>query len=1419
MRDTFDVTGSPAHIAVEWILTERPRRYGLTCITLYMGREGIEYLLYAYEYGSGDKNCIENLPFVRPDGKSKRPAGREEMKEYYQAMVSNHPRFAKTFSTRKEYQAYIEENFQLVSSEWEAIVKINSAEGGVEKFFEQCSSTVQLVDRLLIPVVEKGLAGEGTKDFARLFDNHRQQFKEYLELATQLEENKDLLEQVFRLVEQYKDYDQKEKTYNNLQSRAKGLVERIEKEIEEGQAKLATLEQERINILRQKELLQQQKISLDIAYLQQEQKEQEKTLDKLAIELEEKEEQIKQLQQKIAELKMARLQKQYKEKKEKQVLYQKELEELDQSPDIATWQESKQKLLQQMRFCYDRKEITYQQYYQEAQERQKELEAICQEKKKALQEKEQQSRNVQFEIVKKQRDIGHYQQQMDDIAQDILSDCQKEQVEKQLPLWQERSQEVGTSLTRLLEQLSQWKAQEITLQEDIEKARQEQVQKAEKQKELETELNQIDNFGFHLIERLHQLSPQDSTIHSIYHRESSLRHRLEEKRKYLEEVKEKSLEQERTFLRYYELYKDNHTFTADPALEQEALLWRRNIPSLQMGTDYVEMVLQEHKESTIKKLYQNFPFWPLALICTTADREKLYRLVAKKGSHWTHPIYILSDQEAQKTITAPFHEEEARKVVIPTAWPTMTDSRQFYQWLQSSSQEANRLAHQRKEKEEKARQWQALQEDFHRFWNQYSFEKVYQPLKEALSTTQKERLLLEQDLEAKKKQLKALEKFYNEGMRKKSDLELEQQDLYRRYQQGLKWKEQQSKKQQALLEVERLEKDSLDLKVEEEKIRSQKNLQEKYLEEQKEQVRDYQSSLSSLQNEEEYELTRSIKAQQTDQALESIKTQYKEIEKKLQGLQSSRLHLEERVTSLKNEIIELNKQIEELSLEYNAFNIATISFPPQGEKEIKKLAKLLQEDNKSKEQLLDEQRFQKTQCDRLEATIEEKIKNYQKLFPRQSLYTFNNVSLQVVEKNLKEEEQRSSQKEQWLTQEVAKASQHLKELERLAQKLAIAQERYHFRLESIAPIALSAQEEQDYPYRRGAFLEALLEELEKEKKSLEEEHRKVEKQRQHFEGYCRRQLNDEKTKQQSLKGVEQRNNYKEIKEWSDRLQERIEAANHIAEDNMRTLDAQVQQFISHLHTHLLRICEELRSIPKMTAVRVEDRRREIFDFSIPSWEETEGKMRLRQHIEWMLQELEKEKFQTDKDQEDKAKVQSHIESWLHPKQLLQIVASNQEIKVRCRKVTNDNKVSATLTDWPTSEKWSGGEKWSKNMTLFLGILNYLAEKRQHISKGQGNYRVVILDNPFGKASSSHVLSPVFYIARQLGFQIVALTAHAEGKFLRDYFPVLYSCRLRPTKDPSISIVETQKDIFYAFFQDQAPHSIDRLEETEQLTLL
>jgi hypothetical protein len=221
---------------------------------------------------------------------------------------------------------------------------------------------------------------------------------------------------------------------------------------------------------------------------------------------------------------------------------------------------------------------------------------------------------------------------------------------------------------------------------------------------------------------------------------------------------------------------------------------------------------------------------------------------------------------------------------------------------------------------------------------------------------------------------------------------------------------------------------------------------------------------------------------------------------------------------------------------------------------------------------------------------------------------------------------------------------------------------------------------------------------------------------------------------------------------------------------------------------------------------------------VPDWDEKEGKEELSKHMDWMLIQLEGDQFKDENGGEINEQIRKSIEKWLQSKQLLQIVMKQNTIKIKCRKVTNDGKVNSTPFSWEQSNAWSGGEKWSKNMTLFLGILNYLAEKRTQIASKQKLHRTVIVDNPFGKASSDHVLDPVFFVAEQLGFQVIALTAHAEGKFVRTYFPIVYSCRLRAASNGSSQIITKEREIKKAFFKDSDPKTLERLGQLQQIDI-
>lgn len=328
--------------------------------------------------------------------------------------------------------------------------------------------------------------------------------------------------------------------------------------------------------------------------------------------------------------------------------------------------------------------------------------------------------------------------------------------------------------------------------------------------------------------------------------------------------------------------------------------------------------------------------------------------------------------------------------------------------------------------------------------------------------------------------------------------------------------------------------------------------------------------------------------------------------------------------------------------------------------------------------------------------------------------------------------------------------------------------------------------------------------------NLDKKADRVKVQKENFVDFCQNDILDVKLKEMSVTGIEYNRNFEAILEWQNKMSERIMHIVKITEDDMRNHDREIQQFINQLHSYLKTISDELRRLPKSTRIKIDGKWKEVFLFTIPEWNEKEGRERLAEYIDWMLNQLQGDQFKDENGKEDVEKVRKSIEKWLQSKQLLQYVMKQNTIKVKCRKVTNDGKMSSLPFSWETSNQWSGGEKWSKNMTLFLGILNYLAEKRIRMASDCKRHRAVIMDNPFGKASSEHVLDPVFFIAEQLGFQIIALTAHSEGKFIRTYFPIVYSCKLREASDGINQIMTKELEMKKAFFRDNDPQSLTRL---------
>ncbi len=1398
MKDTLRLDEGPAHIAIEWIVSEKPRRYALTCVTLYMTKESLDSLKYVYEYSSENAHSIENLPFVR----GKRPAEKGEMQDYYNQMDKQQMN-AHTFDTKEQYSTHLEENFHIVSSEWESIVKINSGEGDVERFFDNCVTTGQLVDRLLIPTIEDSMAGFESNKFAISFESRLSSLQEYKHFQDRLGEYRKIKMRLHELTSHFERLEQKIDAYVQRKMTAKAYVHYADKEhtdylvkLQEVDAALDVLEQEK------KALVHREK-SLIIAIEQDKLKELEEELYTLQNHARKAEEQWETVKLQLVHLRLADQLQQHGILSSRIERLQKELTAWNNKAESEDALEQFKETGQRLAGVFEKRKAEFEK------ELHKSFLELQQIKNSVDQEKEA-IKNLQEEIgISRLNEHGerilmsNLQSEMDRIEKEVLVDQSHITMEEQQKLWVSEHLQLDKEIIDLKNHNKQLKL----LSEAAVNEQEEKQQRLESVHTLFTEkkmnVQEIKKEEQKLISTLQKKSSVWANLQSIHDRQESIEHSMQEDIIRHSGQFEMLLEDERSATRLYDDYKEQQHFFADAFLDVQLSRWQNQFSFLQKG---IEFIINLEMEETLK---EDYPFWAMAIITTEKEIPALMKKLQNSQKELQLPVHILTLDEATSIVQG--EPSAVTDWIIPTHWTTALDSESFIEWKKEIQKKAEVASTTRKNFSEELEQQKRLYESFQRFIQLY-------PLvhKQKLHLEVKELQLKEFELNQwMTKSRKQITDYQQEMENSRSRIEKLTTDM-----QGFtvyveKAKDYLKKKRQKLEH----EKKKIYFEEEISKFEREKSKAEQYLREREEDLKETESIIRQIEAQLakeviDHPLFAKVKHEQaisSDQPLKIILEEYEELERKVSGLVHNRNGVERVLQETKAQLEGVVLQIESITLKY-PMNLEDVEVFPSNGKEI--LTKLniklpkLEVAKKEREKL---ERAKQSKVDRQYGVVQAKQSEVIDPLEFQKALSIENHELQLASltwgqnfESLKRDRLHNSQKvEHWM---------------KMKDKLQAAAVIHQFLLEEISTVVLSEKEVLDFSYNASNSIIEVLKDLKESGQVYEEELYRVDKERINYIAFCRSTITDNRLQRTAVQGIESRSSYEDVLHYKQLLEKRLYTAEQYAEQYIHSHDKELELFLSHMSMHIRALRNELLTIPKKTAVKIEDSWRQIFHITVPEWQDNEGKQLLRSHINWILAQLESEEYRSDDGQFNHVIVRNRLEKWLNSRQLLQIVLQSKKIRVSCHKVTNDNKISRAAYTWEESNKWSGGEKWSKNMSLFLGLLNYVAEKKQHIQPHMMRHRSVILDNPFGQASSTHVLTPVFFIAEQLGFQIITLTAHAEGRFLRDFFPIVYSCRLRQAVGSNRQIVTATKTIQPAYLRDLKPDTFERLNQVEQIKL-
>ncbi|MBU5591854.1 hypothetical protein KQI89_08755 [Clostridium sp. MSJ-4] len=215
------------HVILQWKLDTIPEKWLVTgiCMTAMKSitkddnkeeeKIGVKYFLYTHEHYANSFYTVENIPVYNE--KERKPVSYDDFEKFLLENKRDFRRFSEsaTKSTNSDYYKYLEEN-GIYRSEWKILKLINRVEGGVGDYFSKAKDNKGIFDEYIIPVISENL-------------------------NNQFEENKNALKDIFKsnisITKNLPILISREADYRNIVTLLEPLIEDAEIGISYGQRK------------------------------------------------------------------------------------------------------------------------------------------------------------------------------------------------------------------------------------------------------------------------------------------------------------------------------------------------------------------------------------------------------------------------------------------------------------------------------------------------------------------------------------------------------------------------------------------------------------------------------------------------------------------------------------------------------------------------------------------------------------------------------------------------------------------------------------------------------------------------------------------------------------------------------------------------------------------------------------------------------------------------------------------------------------------------------------------------------------------------------------------------------------------------------------------------------------------------------
>lgn len=225
---------------------------------------------------------------------------------------------------------------------------------------------------------------------------------------------------------------------------------------------------------------------------------------------------------------------------------------------------------------------------------------------------------------------------------------------------------------------------------------------------------------------------------------------------------------------------------------------------------------------------------------------------------------------------------------------------------------------------------------------------------------------------------------------------------------------------------------------------------------------------------------------------------------------------------------------------------------------------------------------------------------------------------------------------------------------------------------------------------------------------------------------------------------------------------------------VRTKSQIVDQCVSYARI----IYEDVKFIARKSRVQLSGKSRpvQMLKIGVPEELDSEVKQRMTKHIDDSLQilaELGKAEDIPEKKWKEK------LSLFMSPRELFNQLIGTNKVPVYVYKIDLNEKGSG-LKRWEDAMiQNSGGEKVVAFFTMISTLISYVRDVTSQRAGGdfRQESKVLIMDNPFGRTSSEHLLKAIMDIARTFHIQLICLSDLSQSS-ITNRFSLIYQLSVR-----------------------------------------